>query len=246
MADGDTVQEVKVPAGTEPAKVEPIDIRAEIAKAVAAETDKISRRFQSEKDKAISEARRQVGEAQRATQLAQETATQLEGLAMQSDPQAAELAKLRTQSKFHSTRETDDQRQREAEAFAKAFHDEMVEMVTDLGVDPTDTRIEWGADNDNAFDRHKKIRASAKQIIKEGKATVDKQTVDKDEMKKMEDRIRAELRKEMGLDSHDTDTPKATAKASTLAELREKTKDVSKMSAKERKEHIAALDKAMK
>lgn len=170
----------------------------QVAKAVSEQVEQATRKMQSEKDKAIFEIQREAGAR---AKLAESTLTSYEASleGMGADPVQAEVAKLRARDQFHSQRESEYEAQRQNQATIDSFESTMRQHITDLGIDPNNSKIEWGDKNSmDLLERQRAILSSASKLQKENAKVAD------EERKEEFDKFKRETRKDLGLDSVDT------------------------------------------
>ncbi len=195
-----------------------------LTKEVTKVTDALTRKFQSEKDKAIAAIRREADQHRVRADVAEETLANLSAEGV--DPQTLELVKLKARDKQSSAAQAEEAKRQQVQAFDKAFYDAMAEHLNDLGIKPDDQGIDWGTDAPDYLVKQRKILASAARIQKARAHEAEEKL--RKEVKETE----ARLRKDLGLDEVDTTTPvhvpKDTSKMSAhdliAAGLKEKAK----------------------
>jgi len=174
-----------------------------VAKAVAVEIAKQSeaakREIQSVKDR----ARAEVEAAQRRARLAETTSTTVMQQLKEADPDSMtrlELARLKAEEAERQRLEHEDAAKRAQAEFHQQFHSGLVDVVTEMGYDPTDKRIDWAEDAPNYLEAQKRVLKSVAKMKRETDKSIDLKI--KEEVSK--------TRKELGLDSVDTTTGSVT------------------------------------
>lgn len=165
-------------------------ISQKVAEEVAKAIELARREIQSAKDKATAE----VQSLQRRARLAETTLTatqkQIQGL----DPETQrelELAQLRAEREGRLSLEQEEQQARYQVEIVNRFHTQMTQFVTGLGVDPTDKRIDWAADDSNLLGKQGRILESVTKIQKENAKTAE--SVLEQKIKEAELRIKRDL-----------------------------------------------------
>ncbi len=210
MSDEKVVQPV-APSTGEAAQATPPPVpqvfdEAKVKELLKSEVEAVSRRFQSDKDKSIAEVRRESG---RAIAAARREAEAVYGQLSAVDPQAAELARLRSRDVGYREQETEESRRKQQDDFDNLFVGSMAESLQAMEIDPKDTRIDWAEDAKNKGDyveRQKRILKSAAVINQENR-----KTFLETEKRKMADEITAKVKKDLGVDSVDTSAPSGSA-----------------------------------
>lgn len=245
MADEQIVQPDAVPEGTElpeveaqvtePPQQQPLSeerIRGIIAEA----GEKATREIQSVKDK----ARHEVEAAQRRAIQAESTLGVVRGKMSELDPDTASamrLAELETRDRYYRDREAQEGQVAQYRQTHDAFHQNMNQFITGMGLDPSDKRIDWGTESEPLLAKQEKILASVGKISKETTKSAEEKL--RQELKDTE----ARLRKDLGIDSVDTSTPVGVSKGIptnlttfrkwvkglSTAEYAEKQKDIEEM-----------------
>lgn len=168
-------------------------IQAEVAKAVAKETELARREIQSVKDKSKAE----VESALRRVRLAESTAEATRRSLQSLDPDTAEkveLAGYRAKEQGRQSLEREDVARRQQEEFHQQFHSNLTQFITGLGVDPADQRIDWAGDATNAgnyLEAQRRVLDSVSKIQKEN-VKVTESNLDK-KIKEAEARIAKKL-----------------------------------------------------
>jgi len=207
---GEVSQEAPSKEGTTPQSLTPEQVKEMIKESLAAEREKIK---QSVADKSKFEIEKALKRANVAESTLQNIIPELD----EETRNKIELHRLRGQAAQYQTREQEEDAKRQYDEFHQTFNAQMEEFITDLGIDPTDKRIDWGKDAKDPFEMQKRIHSSATKILKENKKAEDEKR--SQDIKDLE----AKLRKDLGLDSVDTANPISAPK-----------KDISKMSASEK------------
>lgn len=210
-----------VPAETpvvpvEPSKVEtpvtpppaPKYLTLEEARQLLAEAKESGRReMQSEKDKDVRDAIRE------ANRLKQELANVNAGFGeLDEDARTKmELARYRASDRTRQQFEAEEAQRRAVEQTVTQFKADLTEHATDLGINPTDTRLDWGVEGESLTIRNKKFLASVRKIEKEQKRASEESFTNKFKETEMK------LRKELGLDSVEG-APPVTPKPNTISQ----------------------------
>ena len=161
---------------------------------LAEQTDLSKREIQSFKDKALKE----IESAQARAQFAEDTLTSVEAGFKETDPEAAEKARLQAEvTHYRRTGVAQAQRQ-QVEVFDKSFQENMNQFITGMGIDPNDKRIDWGTDAKDYLSKQQRILASVNKIQKEGQKAL------QDNLTQQQTDFEAKIRKDLGLDSEDT------------------------------------------
>ena len=186
------------------------------------------RRFQSEKDKAISRAEKA---DRRASQMEQVLAATRQKIA-ETDPDAfreMRLTELEAKEKQQVTIEQEEKQREYIEELDKGFHGSLTEFITGLGIDPTDSRIDWAFDAPDYLPKQRRVLASVLKIQTENREkTLKQQTKDAEE----------KARVESGVYSVDKTSPALGERRSFTAE------EIAKMSREEFKRQEKAIDAA--
>jgi len=194
VQEGIVPQEGTVSAGGEPTQEQPLTkevVQQMIAKATTLAREQGRREMQGIKD-------REVAEAQRRAQLAQERLGQVSTKFREVDPDAASLADQSAELQYYRQQSAEEAQRQQIWATIQTFEFNMKQFITDLGIDPNDKRIDWGDPNSQSLnERQGKILKSVGVIKKENdKSKEDRQKRDSDERK-----LQAE--KDSGIHSHE-------------------------------------------
>ena len=116
-----------------------------------------------------------------------------------------ENAKVRGENQFYKSQSQEDEARRQQETYNIALSQSLRDEVAALGIDTTDTRIDYAADAANYFEGRKRFSDSLAKVVKSEKDNIEKTIVQKaeDRFKQLE----TDFRKEHNLDSQDTTTP---------------------------------------
>lgn len=149
---------------------------------------------------------REVATANRATRLAEQRATiageSLSGLDEESRKDV-ELAQLRKERSIYADAEREDQAIKAQEKYAEQLISSINEHIKELGIEPEDKRLDWApGEQINPVEGRRRLDASVAKILKEEEGK--RMTSFQEELKKDFAAMKAELRKDMGLESHDT------------------------------------------
>jgi hypothetical protein len=195
------VQDETTPApATDEAAKQPTleDVLKQVAEAkaeIARVAEEAKRSVQSAKDKARSE----VESAQKRARIAEQTFTAAQKELEESDPGMArdlELARHRAELADNQQDELRRAQENAQASFHQKFVDNLTSSLKELGVDPTDKRIEWGLPDDDYFGAQKRVLASAAKVQKETVATLTKQVKD----------LQAQLKKAQNGEADSVDT----------------------------------------
>ena len=173
-----------VPPTTEPPKpVEPVApqplteerIQQMIAAATAGAVDQAKqlgrRELQSEQDRNKADLARM----QRRARIGEETLGAVRFRVRETDPEMAdkiELEELRIRERGRATLEQEESAKTYQEEIVNRFQTNMTQFITDLGIDPTDKRIDWATDAPDLLTAQQKILASTTKIQKENQQTL--------------------------------------------------------------------------
>jgi len=187
-----------VPAQPSPEEVKLTElVNAKVAEALSKVTEASKREIQSTKDKAKAEVESALRKARLAETVQEATMRQVRA----SDPDAytsIELARYKAQEEAAKTLELEEVSRRQFEEFQSQFTGSLREIVTDMGIDPTDSRIDWATDAPNYLEANKRVMKSAAKIKKDKETEWQKEQDEK--FKAAEKKLRIDL----GLDSVDT------------------------------------------
>lgn len=191
-------EETKEPSQTQPLSQE---VQSEIQKIVSQTLDEAKeqarREIQSTKDKAKAE----VEAAQRRAQLAETTLLNLSG---DIDPERAKALRAEAELQVYRQKEIEDQASKAAGEFSNTFHGNIKQFITSLGIDPNDKRIDYADEVEGDYlAKQRRILDSVAKIQKESASAAE------DKQKQAFDDLKAELRKDLGIDSVSTETSPA-------------------------------------
>lgn len=215
VQDADNVQPGEVQEGTEPKEEglneeqtqEKQPLTEEGVREILAQererTERILGKFQSEKDVAVKRAR----EAERRASFAESFASGLETNAGDGDPDKAELTRLRAREVARQRADSEAQLVRNREKFETDFRDNSTQILTSMGVDPKDERIDWAEDAVSYssggqpyidyLTKNKRILKSAAKILQENA---------KSEKEKMEQRFK-DIESRISQEANSVETP---------------------------------------
>lgn len=171
-----------------------------IQDAVAPIKDQASRDIQSLKDK----SRTEIEKANRKAEVAENTLNQARAKLRETNPEVVaelEAAELKETVRHYQSRDAEEQTQQQFAQFDQTFKANVNRFVTKLGLDPSDTRIDWGDDAKDYLDKQSRILESVTAIQK-----AENKKADEKRSQEVKD-IEARLRKDLGLDSVDTGNP---------------------------------------
>jgi len=170
-------------------------------------TESARREIQSVKDK----ARREVEDLQSRERLAQTRLTGVQSSLGDIDPEVRDRinnADLRAQNQILRQEEDRRARMQQQEQFDTSFKGSIAQHISGLGLDPSDSRIDWAEDTTGDYlAKQQRILASVAKIQTEERK---KQTPDVEQLTRD---IEASVRKSMGLDSPTVDTPAVMKKS---------------------------------
>jgi len=172
-------------------------INKSVAAAIARESDQAKKEIQSAKDR----ARNEVEQAQKRARFAEERLNKVKGGYEGLDPEVRERFELedsKTQLSYYKQRELDEATRRNAEEYVKKLETSLANHLKEVGVDPSDSRIDWATDESNFLVGRERFDKSVAKILKE-KGSASQKAMD-DKFKELE----RNLRKELGVDSPDT------------------------------------------
>jgi len=148
---------------------------------------------------------REVAEAKRAARLAEQRAKAIEGSLEGLDEESKkdiELARLRKERNIYAEAEQEDKLIKSQEAYAERLISSINNHIKELGIEPSDKRLDWAkGEQIDPVEGRRRLDASIAKILKEeeNKRMTDFQK----ELKKDFDEMKAALRKDLGLESHD-------------------------------------------
>jgi len=196
---------------------------------IAEQTDLARREIQSVKDKARSE----VEAAQRRARLAEtESAgyrSSFSGLDEETQ-RDVELRQLRGEKQYYQGLEVEEAQRRQFQQAIDTFHAQTNQFVTDLGIDPSDKRIDWGSHDEPLLQKQQRILASVAKIQKEDRK------LSEGKLKEELEDFKKGIRKELNLDSVDTTQGSAVPGELTIEQLE-------KMSPEEKRARAAEIAK---
>lgn len=155
-----------------------------------------SREMQGTKDREVASQSRRAQDAEGALQAYKRQIGEL-------DPDKAKdlrLSELEARDRQSTQRQYDEEVRVQYEKTLSDFNAATTDMLTGLGIDPSDKRIEWGEPSESLTAKYQRISKKAIEILN---ADSDKKS--EKEKQKAEDLV-AQERKEQGLDSPDTGT----------------------------------------
>ena len=203
-----------------------------IAEAAALAREQGRREMQGTKD-------REVAEAQRRVQLAEERLGQVSTRFKEVDPDAANLADQSAELQYYRRQGAEEAQRQQIWATIKTFESNMSQFITDLGIDPNDKRIDWGDPNSQSLnERQSRILKSVGAIQKESVKT------GKDSLKRELNEWKLQAEKDLGIHSHDTSISPGISKG--IPTDRKKLAEwVSSLSTEEYKKRKTDIDEAL-
>jgi len=115
-----------------------------------------------------------------------------------------ELQRTQRELEYFQTKEQEEQAKRQQEEYFEKLSQSLKDEVTSMGIDPSDTRIDYAQDAPDYFEGRKRFNESLASIVKAREEEIKKTAIDDAEarFKALEE----EFRKKNGLDSQDTTT----------------------------------------
>lgn len=211
-------------------------ITQKVSEAVGAK----EREWQSRKDTELQELQQKVGDERRQKKAAQEALAGAKSRLGETDPESLSIfteAETKAELQYYKGSEADRQKQEELQQAMRAEYADVVQELKELGVDPADPQLTAATAGVTPGDYkavYRAVRAKAREIAREK----DKMTLET-EVK----RIEANLRKELGLDSHEGAAASSAPGKIKRSEIKKKMEDPMSMSSEERKRIIGAFDK---
>ncbi len=156
------------------------------------------REMQAIKDKEVADVKRRADLAERRAKSYEGSLTDLD-----EDTRArVEQQKTKGELEFYKTKEQEEESRKQQEVYFTRLNQSIRDEVTVLGIDPSDSRIDYATDANDYFEGRKRFSESLAKIVKADKDTLEKTLVQKaeDRFKQME----TDFRKQHGLDSQDT------------------------------------------
>lgn len=171
-----------------------------IQQLISEQVDQASRRFQSEKDKAVSEVRR---EAEKRTRYAESGRDAykagFDGLDEETRKDA-ELAMYREKDKSYADLTREDEQRRGQDTYFESLKQSLRDEVQALGIDPDNKVVDYALDEADYFKGRKRFSESISKVLKETQSNAEKKMTDT--FKAME----LKLRQDLGVDESDTTT----------------------------------------
>jgi len=168
-------------------------IQEAASKAAKEATEAAKREIQSAKDK----ARREVEQAKAETTYHKTFASTYQGEFGQDDPDKAEIARLRAEKAARDKAAQEAEMVRSRDKFDADFRSNANQILTTMGVDPKDDRIDWAEDATGDYlARNRRILESAAKISQE---------TAKSEKEKLEQRLK-DIEAKLGEEANSVDT----------------------------------------
>ena len=180
------------------------------ARAVAEAKEAGKRELQSAQDRNKAELAR----AERRARVAETAITGTRQRMAELDPDAAkelELAEYRAREAGRMTADQEAELERQQTEFHTGFISQQTKFMTDIGVDPKDSRIDWADDAANYLEAMARIQTSVAQIQKENVQTM--QSSLEQRLKDLEAKVTAEA---IEANSVDTTTSSGVVSASDV------------------------------
>jgi hypothetical protein len=178
-------------------------VREQAERMAREQAEQFRRQFQSEKDQAIARANKEREEALRKAAYAEEVMKTYKSYTGDLDPEVAirmQKAELDARQRMYDEMERQKAMEASLQQFDSSFRDNISGFLSTLGIDPQDKRLDWAYDTPDYLQKQARILASVSKIQKENESAL-KQSL-KSELEKM----KQELRQELGVDSVDTTT----------------------------------------
>lgn len=199
--------EVAPSVASEPPKPPETLTKAEVEKMIAEATAKaveqakeIGRReLQSQQDRNRAEIER----ANRRAQIAEQSVNTLRTRVKETDPELEKdlrLAEYETRDRMTQQELMQERQRQEYENAQNAFVQTLADHVNELGIDPKDSRLNWGSGG-NFFARQQAFLKSVATIQKQNMQALN------EKIAKQPKEIENKIRQELGLDSVDTSIP---------------------------------------
>jgi len=182
-------------------KPEPQPLPPEVQEAIRVATEKAAkeaaeaakREIQSAKDK----ARREVERARAKATYAETFASNYQREFGQDDPDRAEIARLKAEKVARERAEAEAQQARNIEKFDADFKSNLTQVISAMGVDPSDGGIDWAEDATGDYlAKQRRILESVNKIAK---------AKDQSEREKLEQRIK-DIESKLGEEANSVDT----------------------------------------
>lgn len=209
MTTDNVVQEQVSKETTPPvAEVKPPEAQAQpiteerLQQLMAQEREVLIRRFQSDKDKAVAEVRREADKALRRERLEKDAIrSSVKGIQEGDDPaKALELAELRARDQIYQQSDVEERQRKELEAYSVQLKQSLKDHLKEVGIDEADKRIDWAEDAQDFLSGRGRFDKSVAQILKGN------QTKAQEAMKATLESEVSKIRKELGLDKVNTVT----------------------------------------
>lgn len=190
---GDTAPAVQ-PTATQPSQDDVIAKKIDEAVAkVRAELESSQRQIQSAKDRAIAELERE----RRTRMVSESTLNTLRSRVKETDPDFEKdlrLAEYEAREKANQQALVAEQARHQQTQLLTDFYNTLSEHVKEVGLDPSDKRLDYGNEGDTLFQRQQKFLKSLAKAQNETLTQARKE-------------YEAKLRKDAGIDSVDTAAP---------------------------------------
>jgi len=207
--------EGETPTETQPLTSE--DITRLVQEQVDAKTIELDKKWQSVTDRGIKAANVEVKQLKKRAELAEFSMAEVNKLAVANPQLAQSLRVAQVEAQSRAFKEQDNQAN--MERMKLEFVDDMKDTLSNLGVDPEDTRIDWADNAPTPQKRNKAILLSVSKILK------DANPADKKEIDKITKETEQKLRKELDVDSIDNTTSMGHTNKSGLPDSVSKAKN---------------------
>ena len=173
-------------------------IAEETQKAIEKGRDLGRRELQSIKDREVAEIKRRADIAEKRARAYETSFTDLD----EDTRSRVEQQRTRGELDYYKSREQEEEIRRQQEAYFERLNQSLKGEVTALGIDPSDTRIDYAQDAKDYFEGRKRFSESLAKIVKTERDNLEKTALQKAEERNKQ--LEADLRKKYGLDSQDT------------------------------------------
>jgi len=158
------------------------------------------REMQAIKDREVAQVKRQADILERRAKAYETGFSDLD-----EDSRARlETRKLQSENEYFKIREQEEEARRQQEVYFERLNQSLKNEVTSMGIDPSDSRIDYATDAGDYFEGRKRFTDSLAKIVRAEKESLEKTTLQKAEERFKE--LEVAFRKEHGLDLQDTTT----------------------------------------
>ncbi len=171
-----------------------------MAEATSKAKDEGKREMQGIKDREVAGANRRAKQAEALSSAYQSGFGDLD----EETRKEVETVKMRGENQFYKTQQQEDEARRQQESYYASLNQSLRDEVSNMGIDPTDSRIDYAPDAPNYFEGRKRFSDSLAKAVKVKNDDLEKTLIQKAEDKFKE--LDTAFRKEHNLDSQDTAT----------------------------------------